>query len=260
MTSADDFARLQRDVADSLVLSASGRIEAGSPTASGPRADSIAPERSTGPRLYLAGCAAGNIVHLRHDVPEPLAAHLRALTAAAPPWSDPDAPPACLDEIVALLSRDAPVEVDGPEIVFRLPNSLDFESDATLVQSDTPAAERLLARLAHEGLPKSLVHAGFLSLDDFWWPWCVAMQGPDIAAMAFTPRLGETGAEIGVFTFPAYRSRGFAAAVTAGWSSLASLQGRDLIYSTRLTNRSSRRVAARLGLHAIGARVRINDR
>ena len=260
MTSADDLARLQRDVADSLVLSASGRIEGGSPTPSGPRRDSTATERPIGPRLYLAGCAAGNVVHIRHDVNEETAARVLALAKAAPPWRDPDAPPDCLSDIVERLGRDGPVEVNGPEIVFRLPSDIKLDHAATLVQSDTADGERLLARLAQEGLPKSLVHAGFLSLGDFWWPWCVAMQGHDIAAMAFTPRLGDTGAEIGVFTFPAYRSRGFAAAVTAGWSSLASLQGRDLIYSTRLANRSSRRVAERLGLRPIGARVRINDR
>ena len=260
MTPDDDLARLKRDAADSYVISAAGRIEAGSVTPFGPRPGSNPPERSAGPSLYFAGCAAGNIVHLRHDVKEPVAARVQALAAAAPPWSEPDAPPDCLDEIVEHLSRDTPVAVDGPEVVFRLPNNLDFESDAALVLSDTPDGERLLARLAREGLPKSLIHAGFLSLGDFWWPWCVAMRGDDIAAMAFTPRLGETGAEIGVFTFPAFRSQGFGAAATAGWSSLASLADRDLIYSTRLTNRSSRRVAQRLGLNPIGARVRINER
>ena len=254
----DDFARLQRDVADSFVISAAGRIEAGSPLPSGPRSAASAPERAPGPRLYFAGGAAGNIIRIRHDVSEPVAARVQALADAAPPWSDPDTPPSCLDEIVSLLSRDAPVEVNGPEIVFRLPNGLN--AGATLVQSDTPEGEHLLARLTRDGLPKSLIHAGFLDLGEFWWPWCVAMQGEDIAAMAFTPRLGETGAEIGVFTFPAFRSRGYAAAVTAGWSSLPSLAGRALIYSTRLTNRSSRRVTERLGLHPIGARVRINDR
>jgi hypothetical protein len=259
-SAADDFARLQRDVADSLVFSATDRIEAGSATSSGPRRATTPPKRSVGPRLYLAGCAAGNIVRLRHDVNAETAAGVLALVKAAPPWSDPDAPPDCLSAIADLLRRDAPVEVDGPEIVFRLPNGLGIDHAATLVRSDTAEGERLLARLAREGLHESLIHAGFVSLGDFWWPWCVAMQGRDIAAMAFTPRLGETGAEIGVFTFPAFRSRGFAAAATAGWSSLASLEGRDLIYSTRLTNRSSRLVAARLGLHAIGARVRINDR
>ncbi|HEY3887012.1 MAG TPA: GNAT family N-acetyltransferase [Caulobacteraceae bacterium] len=260
MTAADDFARLRRDVADSYVISTSGRIEAGSPSPSGPRPATTAPKRATGPRLHFAGGAAGNLLLLRHDVSQPVADPVRALAAAAPPWRDPDTPPAGLGELVALLSRDAAVEVDGPEIVFRLPNGLDLESDATLVRSDTAEGERLLDRLARDGLPKSLIHAGFIGLGDFWWPWCVAMRGPDIAAMAFTPRLGETGAEIGVFTFPAFRGQGFAAAATAGWSSLPSLEGRELIYSTRLTNRSSRRVAERLGLRAIGARVRINDR
>jgi hypothetical protein len=260
VTPEDNFARLRRDAADSFVISAAGRIEGGSAVPSGPRPASKPPARSAGPRLYFAGCAAGNIAHLRRDVSEPVASRVQALVAAASPWSDPDTPPTCLDEIVEHLSRDAPVEVDGPEIVFRLPNNLDVEPDVTLVQSDTLDGERLLARLAREGLPKSLIQAGFLTLGDFWWPWCVAMDGQDIAAMAFTPRLGATGAEIGVFTFPAFRSQGFAAAATAGWSSLASLADRDLIYSTRLTNRSSRRVAERLGLHPIGARVRVNER
>jgi hypothetical protein len=258
VTSADDFAHLQRDVADSFVISAAGRIEAGSPRPSGPRPPSIPAERAPGPRLYFAGGAAGNIVRLRRDVSGPVAERLQALAAAAPPWSDPDTPPTCLDEMVGLLSRDAAVEVDGPEIVFALPNGLADRSEATLVRSDTPEGERLLDRLTRDGLPKSLIHAGFLDLGEFWWPWCVALRGDDIAAMAFTPRLGQTGAEIGVFTFPAFRSQGFAAATTAGWSSLPSLAGRALIYSTRLNNRSSRRVAERLGLHAIGARVRIN--
>jgi RimJ/RimL family protein N-acetyltransferase len=257
---ADDLARLQRDVADSFVISADGRIEAGSPRPSGPRPAASPPERAPGPRLYFAGGAAGAIVRLRHDVSEPVAAQVEAVAAASPPWSDPDAPPSCLNEMVALLSADGPVEIDGPEIVFALPNGLAAESAATQVQSDTPEGERLLKRLTRDGLPKSLIHAGFLDLGDFWWPWCVAMQGDDIAAMAFTPRLGETGAEIGVFTFPVFRSQGFAAAATAGWASLPSLAGRALIYSTRITNRSSRRVAERLGLHAIGARVRVNDR
>ncbi len=257
---AADFVWLQRDVADSFVLSASGRIEAGSIIPSGPRQETTPPRRSAGPRLYLAGNADGRLVRLRHDVSEPVAARVQALADAAPPWSDPDTPPASLGEMVALLSREAPVEVNGPEIVFGLPNGLDIEHPATLVRSGTPEGERLLARLARERLPKALVHAGFLDLGDFWWPWCVALQGDEIAAMAFTPRLGVTGAEIGVFTFPAFRSQGFAAAAAAAWSSLTSLEGRALIYSTRLTNRSSRRVAARLGLHAIGARIRINDR
>jgi hypothetical protein len=260
VTDADDLALIRLDVAISYELSASGRIARGAAAPFGPRRDSPPLRRSAGARLHFAGCAAGNLAYPRHDVGDEIAARLLDLAANAPPWRDPDAPPACLDEMAALLARDAPVEIDGPEIMFRLPKSLRYVHGATLVQSDTPQSDELLARLERDGLPKSLIHAGFLGFDDFWWPWCVALEGDEIAAMAFTPHLGETGAEIGVFTFPAFRGRGYAAAVTAGWSSHPSLEGRDLIYSTRLTNRSSRQVAARLGLSIAGARVRINDR
>ncbi len=260
MNAAGDLALLKLDVAISLVIGASGRIEAGPLNHPGPRQDSIAASRSAGPRLYFAGCATGNIVRLRHDVDEQSAARVLALAAAAPSWSNPDAPPDNLAEIVERLSQDTPVEVDGPEIVFRLPNGLEYAHGATIVRSDTTEGDELLARLARQGMPQSLLDAGFLSLGDFWWPWCVALEGGEIAAMAFAARLGEAGAEIGVYTFTAFRGRGFAAAATAAWSSLDSLKGRDLIYSTRLTNHSSRQVAARLGLRGVGARVRINDR
>jgi hypothetical protein len=260
VTTDDDLALIRLDVAISYELAASGRIARGAAAPSGPRADSLPLRRSAGARLHFAGCAAGNLAWLRHDVSDETAARLLDLSTDALPWRDPDTPPACLAEMAALLAREAPVEIDGPEIMFRLPNGLHYDHGFTLVRSGTPQGEEFLARLDRTGMPKSLIHAGFLGLDDFWWPWCMALEGDKIAAMAFTPHLGAAGAEIGVFTFPAFRSRGYAAAVTAGWASHPSLADRMLIYSTRLTNRSSRQVATRLGLSIAGARVRINDR
>jgi predicted GNAT family acetyltransferase len=97
--------------------------------------------------------------------------------------------------------------------------------------------------------------AGFKSVADFWEPWCVALDGNEnaIASMCYAARLGDKGAEAGVYTFPRYRSRGLAAAVTASWASMAALNNRELFYSTSAANRSSQRVAARLGLRLIGA-------
>ncbi len=106
-------------------------------------------------------------------------------------------------------------------------------------------------------MPPALHEAGFKSIADLWEPWCVAVEGEEVAAIAFAARLGVIGAEIGVYTFPGFRSRGFAAAVTAEWSSIPSLDGRALFYSTSRSNRSSQRVAARLGLRIIGASVGI---
>ncbi|HEX4199713.1 MAG TPA: GNAT family N-acetyltransferase [Caulobacteraceae bacterium] len=259
MTPGDDLELLRRDIAIRYVISGSGRIERGPFRPSGPRQESVPPERSGGPRLHFAGCADGALAHLRHDVDDEIAARVLSFTETAPPWSDPDTPPAGLDAILALLSRGTASSVDGPEIVFRLPNGLACDHGARLVACDTAAGEALLARLARGGVPPSLLEAGFLELGDFWWPWCVALDGDDIAAMAFAANLGQSGAEIGVFTFPGFRGRGFAAAATAGWASLESLEGRELIYSTRLTNASSRRVADRLGLRPAGARVRVTD-
>jgi len=84
------------------------------------------------------------------------------------------------------------------------------------------------------------------------------MEGEEIAAIAIAARLGEKGAEVGVYTFSNFRGRGLAAAVTASWSAMRSLDGRALFYSTSRSNRSSQRVAARLGLRLIGASVRFD--
>ena len=102
-----------------------------------------------------------------------------------------------------------------------------------------------------------MVDAGFKDTRDFWEPWCIALDGAEIASIAFAARLGAIGAEVGVYTFPKYRGCGFAAAVTASWASLESLNQRALFYSTAKSNRSSQRVAARLGLRRIGSSFRI---
>jgi GNAT superfamily N-acetyltransferase len=253
----NDLHRLKFDVAATFVISGSGRIERGPSRHLGPRQESTE-EIRPGPRLFFAGCAAGNIAHVRHDVDGQTALRVLAVAENEPPWRDPDVPPHCLDEIVDLLSRSGPVEIVGPEVVFDLSHGLRYEHSATIVQADTAEGDELLGRLMEKGLPQSLLDAGFLSLEDLWWPWSVALEGRDIASMAFSPRLTKASAEIGVFTFPAFRGRGLAAAVTASWSALECLSGRALIYSTRTANRASRNVAARLGLRSIGARVCIN--
>src|SRR5208282_6141236 len=116
----------------------------------------------------------------------------------------------------------------------------------------------MLARFADQGVPQPMFDAGFKGVGDFWEPWCVAVERDEIASIAFAARLSDVGAEIGVYTFPKFRAQGFAAAVTASWSSMPSLAARELFYSTQRSNRSSQRVAARLGLRLIGASLRIS--
>jgi hypothetical protein len=234
--------RLARDAAASFVLTDAGRILREND-----------PDRSDGPRLAMLGCRDGNLAFVRHDVPDGIASALVREAEQAPPWFEADTLPACAD---ALIGQLAPVTSAEPSLIFALPRA-PAAAEARIVCSGTTAGEALLARLARDGLPAHLVEAGFVGLGDFWEPWCVRLEDGEIAAVAFAARLGAAAAEIGVYTFPRWRGRGFAAGVTAAWSGLPELGDRELFYSCLASNGSSRRVAARLRLEHIAMGLRI---
>ena len=237
-----DLRLLEANLATAFVISETGRI-----------VSENEPGLPPGPRLHLAGCRDGTRVRLRHDLDDETVRIIEALVAREAPWVDPATDPACLPD---LLARLAPVESVSRSILYRLPHGLPG-TGARILRGDTAQGQAWLARLAEVGMPQHLLDAGFLGAGDFWEPWRVALEGDTIAAMAFAARIGPRGAEIGVYTFPGFRGRGLAAAVTAAWSSLAELADRPLFYSTSVTNLSSQRVAARLGLPVFGAAMRV---
>ena len=243
-STADDLRLLQVDIDTMFVMSASGRIEREND-----------PDRSSGPRVFFVGCPFGNLIRVRYDLDD-VAMRILEVAAEEPPWHDPDAMPACAEKIVELLS-DGQAAAVSTALVYQLPNGLRYEHPGAIVRGDSDEGRQMLARLADRGMPDYMQTAGFKGAGDFWEPWCVAMDNGEIASMAFAARLGVSGAELGVYTFPKYRSRGLAAAVTAAWSSMRSLNQRALFYSTSKSNRSSQRVTARLGLRLIGTSVRI---
>jgi hypothetical protein len=138
-----------------------------------------------------------------------------------------------------------------------LPHGLPLDSSAELVVGNSARGSDLLHELVAHGMPDALIEIGFTSLVDFWAPWCVVLVDGEIASIAFPARLSDVGAELGLVTVKQFRGRGLGAAVTAGWSCLDALQDRTLFYSTQRTNRSSQRVAERLGLRLRGASLRI---
>lgn len=238
--------RLAIDIETNFVLSASGRILREND-----------PNHSVGPRLFIAGCPGGNLAHVRHDVPDRTARQVLDLLAAEQPWLKPAARPQKFHEVMQLLAQEQPVTSIDALLIYALPRQGPMEADLRLICSGTDEGAALLDRFATTGLPRHLIDAGFANVRDFWAPWCVAIDGDAIAAMAFAARLGERGAEVGVYTFPGWRSRGLAAAVTTRWSLLPELAGRELFYSAAVANTSSQRVAARLGLQhfAVGLRI-----
>lgn len=244
---ADDLRLLGIDLASCLVISSPGRFEREND-----------PDRSIGPRFAFFGCRHGNVFAVRRDVDDLLARDILALAADEPPWSNPAARPSRLTRIVDLLSKKAPVGAIAPGLIYRLPHQTPFEHPARIVRGDTPTGVAFSGRIADRGFPPSLLAMGFTGVGDLWPPWCAALDGEQIAALAFAARLGDEGAEIGIVTAPEFRHRGFAAAATAAWSRLSALAHRALFYSTQTTNRSSRRVAARLGLRQIGSSLRVS--
>jgi len=78
-TGSDGLLRLEIDAATMFALSSSGRILREND-----------PDKSAGPRLFIAGCPAGNIVRVRHDVPDQTAVRILEVLAGDPPWFDPE--------------------------------------------------------------------------------------------------------------------------------------------------------------------------
>lgn len=215
------------------------------------------PDRSPGPRFWLARCEQGHIAGARSDVADDVAAALMALAAAEPLVPAGDGDPAHLDRYAALLSGGSAPPERGPGLIYELPHGLRREHDATLVDSETEAGQRLCDSFRDRGMPTGLVELGYRDASDLWPPWCLALHGGEVASVACAARLSEEGAELGLATVRAFRGRGYAAAAAAGWSALPSLRSRALFYSTDRANTSSRRVIDRLGLRPLGSSLRL---
>jgi hypothetical protein len=215
------------------------------------------PDHSPGPRLWLAGGAAGNVGGVRRDVADDAATEIAALLANEPAFVTPGSPPQHLDRYIELLSRDAAAPRANLGLTYQVPNGITERSGVILVASDSEEDHRLQASLTTDGMPDQLVELGFGNVSDLWPPWCMVLREGQAISLAFTARLSEVGAELGVVTVPAFRGNGYAAAATAGWSRLPSLRSRALFYSMDQSNISSQRVTARLGLRLLGASLRL---
>ncbi|MCG7506793.1 GNAT family N-acetyltransferase [Mesorhizobium retamae] len=210
------------------------------------------PDRSPGPRFWLAGAAEGNMFGIGADVDDRTAAELESLASAEPGFAHPAAP-IHLDRYLETLASNT----HNLGLIYELPHALMFPLQARVVTHESEEGRHLLQSFTSYGMPESLAEVGFHSAQDFWAPWCVAIIDDEIASIAFAARLSDVGAEIGVTTMKAFRGQGFGATVTAAWTQLPPLQHRTLFYSTDRGNLSSQRVAARLGLQQRGTTLRV---
>jgi GNAT superfamily N-acetyltransferase len=199
------------------------------------------------PHLVIAVASDGQEIAIGGAVPDNVAREVSAI-ANASTSRDPSVAPDSLSDCISVL-RDAvgAVEVrSGPSYIIERP--LTQSSDATIrCSSDGDASDLRRANPANWTADDwERLIGGALG------PWAMAMDGGRVASICHCARLTRDGTEAGVWTDPDYRGRGYAAAVTAAWSSLMAPTGRRMFYSTAASNRSSQRVAARLGLRCIG--------
>ena len=214
------------------------------------------PDRSPAPRLYMAGCAEGWVAYLREDVDDAAVRAIEELVLREPPLKGPGGGPRFAEDYREILGLPGGLTARNFGPVHRLPRGIRWSSDATIVCHGTARGDALRAKLARDGMPENLVEAGFTDLSHFWEPWCAALVDGEIAAVAFAARKGLLAADVGVYTLNDFRGRGYAAAVTVGWSTLLPRLP-VLFYSTHRDNLSSQRVIARLGLPFLGESLRL---
>jgi RimJ/RimL family protein N-acetyltransferase len=200
--------------------------------------------------VTLASCGDGQALWIGAEVAEPLARELAAAFDQAPRPVNPGDPPPALERCAQLLAAAGggdPLErAAGPSYVFppgaRLASGA---ADAAIIASDARA--RIVNPGNWEPIEWDELIAGQLG------PWTIAVDGARAISICHTPGpLTERAAECGVWTDPAYRGRGLAAATATAWLPLVAAPDRQVFYSTEFTNVSSQRVAQRLQLRPIG--------
>ncbi len=202
------------------------------------------------PHLVIATSGDSQMAAIGKDVPDALASEVERAVAGSPHPPNPATAPVALARYRQLLeSSVGPVEISsGPSYV--VPPATAFPSTAEIQRSDGGDIDALQS--------KNPGRAGWSPgewrqlLRGDLGPWAMATIGGQVVAICHTSRLGDRGAEAGVWTDPGFRGQGHAAAVTAAWASLFDHSQRALFYSTAAENLSSQRVVARLHLREIG--------
>jgi len=193
---------------------------------------SLEPAARPGPYFVLIRSASSCAWAVRADVPEEVANELDRLAREERPIDDPQAAPLHADAYLKLVGGQIK---SGPAFTF--PEHLHKPCDVALVDK-----LELLERHFRGWIAAEI-------------PWCspivaVLNGGYPVSVCFCATRNSAPAVEAGVETAPAFRGRGLAARVTAGWARSVRASGRIPLYSTDWTNTGSLVVARKLGLVA----------
>jgi hypothetical protein len=199
--------------------------------------------------LFLGRTREGHLWRFRDDLPRQLVDRLEHVLQDEPVVDDLRSAPIGLDAMRELLAEYSPPEGvwNGPAYAF--PGELPAPADIMHVDGPTRDLLRPFADSDRDVSDDTLLAR---------WPCVVRLEHGVPVALCFSARLTEHAAEAGVDTLAAFRGRGHAVAVVAGWANIIRASGRIPLYSTSWDNVASQGVARRLGLelyatnHSIG--------
>jgi RimJ/RimL family protein N-acetyltransferase len=183
------------------------------------------------------------------EVPDALASELAFTFDQTRASTDPAEVPAALEPCRRILEADGAslLRCGGPS--FLIDERARFDSPVRIERSDRWNGQAL--RNANPGNWEPVEWNELL--DGLLGPWAIAVEGEVVASICHTPGpVRARAAECGVWTHPAFRGRGYAAAVTSEWAAMMRPSARHLFYSTDAENLSSQSVARRLSLRPLG--------
>ncbi len=187
------------------------------------------PDPNPGPLFSLVRGKDGCAWAVRSDVPRKVAEELDVLAREELPVSDLRVAPVHAEQYASLVEG----RVDsGPAFTF--PEEI-VESNGTVLVEDTWHLDRHFAGWRAGEIP-------------YRTPIVALMDDGDAVSVCFCARRSDLAAEAGVETAIAYRGRGLAPRVTAGWAMAIRASGRVPLYSTSWDNSASLSVARKLGL------------
>jgi GNAT acetyltransferase len=198
------------------------------------------PDGRPAPRLFVGYTTRGYVVRFGELVPDDLAQRIGEIVERQDAVATLHVPPALLTTVREALEQHAHTTKErvGPAYLF--PESIARSSEVVQVT----AANVEVVRNTKPWLLNELVD---------WWPAFAVVHDGAAVSVCFSSRIGAAAAEAGVDTIPAFRGRGYAAAVTAAWGASVRDSGRVPLYSTAWDNLASQGVARRLGLIMFGA-------
>lgn len=193
------------------------------------------------PRFYLERSPEGTLCRFRADLPDTLVAQLKEICARESGAETLSKLPLFYHEYIQLLAAHKPIEQiwSGPAYQF---------NEATKL---APSIEPIPITEAN----LSLLEGGF----EGWipdvphrQPFMAIIEDGKAISLCTSVRITEAIHEAGIETLPAYRQKGYAVNVAAGWAKAVREIDALPFYSTSWENVASQRVAARLGLSLFG--------